>query len=364
MEFDGTALQQARQYLAENAALRNAVGACADDALGPEPIGVGEHNLNYAFDVPSTGNRFVLRINVARQPFHADQVGYEFAALEALERSGRTPRPVYLDNSQDAPGEGALVESFCAGEVLDFDNLRPGDLRCAAQIMADVHAVAVSSEESGLYQPEDPLRTLYEECVERFEIYRASAFEDGRITRWVERFIKVADPANLPPRPQVESAHIVNTETLPSHFIIPASSAKKAARNEIGHGRFCEEPGYFVDWERPIIGEVAQDIAYFVAPTTTFWDSEFIFDSDQADSFIEDYWRAVDGRFERGSFDARFRAFRMMTALRSATWFCRALLNYGEGGVGHTTVKTARKFPVYLSDEFMNMLAKDCFGLD
>ena len=78
---------------------------------------------------------------------------------------------------------------------------------------------------------------------------------------------------------------------------------------------------------------------------------------------MQDYWRAVDGRFARGEFDARFRAFRMMTALRSTTWFCRALLNCGKGGSGHTTPKTARKFPIYLSDEFMDMIAKDCFGL-
>ena len=118
-----------------------------------------------------------------------------------------------------------------------------------------------------------------------------------------------------------------------------------------------------MDWERPILGEVAQDLAYFVAPTTTFWDSEFLFTADQADGVVEEYWRAVDGRFPRGGFGARFRAFRMMTALRSTTWFCKALPVYLGRAEGHMTERTRRKFPAYLSDEFMEMLARDCFGL-
>ena len=111
MDFSDGNIQQARDYLANNVALREAVGAGSGDALEPIPLGMGEHNLNYSFEVPSSNKRYVLRINVSRQPFHEDQVGYEFAALQALAASGRTPMPVYLDNSPTAPAEGALVES-------------------------------------------------------------------------------------------------------------------------------------------------------------------------------------------------------------------------------------------------------------
>lgn len=53
----------------------------------------------------------------------------------------------------------------------------------------------------------------------------------------------------------------------------------------------------------------------------------------------------------------------MMTALRSTTWFCKALPVYLGRAEGHMTERTRRKFPAYLSDEFMEMLARDCFGL-
>ena len=354
----------ARDYLNANAALRGALGIGDGVVLEPHYLGVGEHNLNYRFEDPGSGRAFVLRVNVVPQPFHDDQVAYEFAALKMVEPSGCTPRALYLDNGPDAPGKGALVISFCEGDELDFDNLRAGDLRCVAQIMANVHAVAVG-DECPLHRPADPLRGLFGECLERFEVYRASAFEDARVTKWAETFIAAARKGLDVPCLPSDCRHVVNTETLPSHFLIPAEAAARAAAASPagGHGVFCEQPGWFVDWERPVVGEVAQDVAYFTSPTSTFWDSEFMFPESQVDQFVQDYWRAVDGRFERGNFDERFRSWRMMTALRSVTWFCRALIAYKGDSGAHTTEKTARKFETYLSDEFMELLAADVFGL-
>ena len=266
-----SALEQAEDYICDNAELLAALDIREVALSMLKPLGMGEHNKNFWFAHPTTGEKFVLRVNVASQPFHDDQVAYEFVALEALAKSGRVPRPVYLDNSSAALGKGVLVESFCEGDMLDFDHLRPGDLRCAAQIMADVHAVAVSRD-CPLHRPSDPLRGLMEECVERFDVYRRSAFEDSRITSWTRRFLEASQRALDTAPPPRDREHIVNTETLPSHFLIPAASALQAAANDVPSGIFCANPGYFVDWERPIVGEVAQDVAYFVSPTTTFWD--------------------------------------------------------------------------------------------
>lgn len=351
----------AHSYLNENDALRIAVKACREDVLEPQFLGMGEHNLNYRFEVPSSGRRYVLRVNKVTQPFHDDQVAYEYEALLALEASGRTPKPMYLDNTESAPFEGAMVIGFCEGDQLDFDRLRPGDLRCAAQIMADVHAVRPTSE-CRLFHPKDPLKTLFEECVQRFELYRRSSSEDARITRWVERIFSAAEEVTRTTRPASARAHIINTEPLPSHFLIPERSARQAA-SASGTGRFCDEPGFFVDWERPVIGEVAQDVAYFVSPTTTFWDSEHLFPADEVQEFAEDYWLAVDGRFSRDGFDERFKAFLTMTVLRSATWCCRALVGLDTGTHVQMTDKARTKLPVYLSDEFMHMLVYDYLGL-
>lgn len=402
--------RQAAEYLRANEALHEALGTDARSCSDLHPLGEGEHNLNFWFRDEAGGRKFVLRINVAAQPFHKNQVRYEYEALRALEPSGRVPQPFYVDDSAQALGKGVLVIGFCEGRQLDFDHLRPGDLECAAQLMADIHAVPVG-EACPLFRPENPLRTLFDECVDRYRAYRASAFEDARVTKWVERFFKVAEPVSRELCPAADCSHIVNTETLPSHFLIPAESSAAAAScgaslladrlmaesSAGGHlpgeraaegsslplslaGRSpakpptsvspalgsrracCQNPGSFVDWERPIVGEVAQDVAYFVAPTTTFWDSEFLFPADAVGEFVESYWRAVDGRFDRGGFDDRFRAWRMMTALRSVTWCCRALVTLGsEDSAAHITEKAKAKLPVYLSDDFMSLLDRECF---
>ncbi len=375
-------LEQARAYLRENAALREALSIAADAPLACEALGAGEHNDNYVFsaadaaygagaahgenrlvegaaafapDAPGTpAARYVLRINVAPQPFHADQVAYEEAALRALAESGRTPRVLYRDSSPDAPGAGVLVISFCEGQMLDFDALRPGDLRCAAKIMADIHAVPVAVG-CPLHRPAEPLRELFDECMARYEVYRVSGHADARISRPAEelacRARALMDSAPAPDTPP----SIVNTETLAAHFLIPRESAAAAAA-AAPDAPFCGDPGFFVDWERPLVGDLAQDLAYFTAPTTTFWDSErFLTTREEAD-FIESYWREVDGRIDRGNFDARYPAWRALTALRSTTWCCKAWAQCGGHPESHPSAKAREKLAAYLSDAFFERL--------
>lgn len=329
----------AQRYVNGNDALKQAVGAGAQDAITLTPLGEGEHNVNFLMtangaDAPA----FVLRVNVLPQPFHACQVHYEHEALTAVAPSGRTPLPIYVDASAAAPGEGVLVETFCPGRQLDFDALQPGDLERCARIMADIHATPVAAD-CPLHRPADPLRELYAECLERFQVYRASAYEDARISGWVDAFCTDAERAIEAAGEADGAPHIVNTETLASHFLLPEG----------------DDAGWFVDWERPILGEVAQDLAFFLAPTTTFWDSSFLFPAADVDAFLQQYWRAVGGRFAPGAFEARFNAWMKVSVLRAVAWCCKALIRYGGSGA-HTTSKAAAKIPIYLSDEFLEPL--------
>lgn len=367
-------LSMAYDYLQLNTELRNALEIPNDSVLEPCNLGQGEHNKNFYFTDKASGRKFVLRINVISQSFHKNQVAYEFGALQELESSNCTPKPLYCDNSKSFIPYGVMIISFCEGVELDFDNLQPNDLHCAVQLMANVHAVKVT-ENTSLFRPKDPLGELFKECIKRFRFYYSSAFEDSRITKWVERFISVTQSMldNTTPN-TYDCRHIINTETLPSHFLVPSPASSKASnsasdkanspnKNKLNARRDyerCSNPGYFIDWERPIIGEVAQDLAYFVAPTTTFWDSNYLFPQSQIEKVIDDYWKAVDGRFEQGNFQRRFKAFQIMTILRSTTWCCKALVQYGTKGE-HKTDKTAEKLPIYLSDEFMEYLATEYF---
>ncbi len=351
-------LSQVRAYAAQCEPLRSALGIPRDAALSVRLLGMGEHNENYLVSVEGDARSFVVRVNVAQQPFHRRQAAYEFSALRALSSSGRVPRPYVLDESKRFVPYDVLIIGFCEGLQLDYDAPRPGELACAMQLLADIHAVPVS-DECSLHRPADPLAELFEECCQRLAAYRFSGFAEKRLTTWAEHFCAKTAAAVDATQPDCARLHIVNTEPLASHFLIPDSAARCA--NESGLP--VESPGSFVDWERPIIGEPAQDLAYALAPTTTFWDSDTLLSPEQAASCIDLYWRAVDGRFARGSFEQRYEAYRMVSVLRSVTWCLRAIPVYRGHVPGHTTKKTAAKLPVYLSEEFMEMIARECFGL-
>lgn len=349
----------ATDYLARNTRLQETLGIPANTILVPHPLGMGEHNLNYWFENPISHDKHVLRINVTKQPFHDDQVRYEFTALELLESSRCTPKPLYLDDSPDAPCEGAMVIGFCEGEQLDFDDLLPDDLDRAAKIMAGVHSVPVPRN-CPLYRPKNPIRKLFDECLDRYSLYERSGFADpeviGRMDRFAHLTASAVDAYEFDPK----QAHIVNTETLASHFLLPKDRRSRQALSETDDN-IIDAPGCFVDWERPIIGDVAEDVAFFVAPTTTFWDSDRLFPTEQIDGFVDLYWKAVCDRFVRGNFDSRFAAFLKVAIFRALTWCCRAVVQQKSGAKIHMTDKAKAKVPIYLSEEFMDDLLQECF---
>lgn len=342
-------LQTAANYLANNKGLRCALGIADEAFLQPAFLGAGEHNRNFVFCDPATRKKFVLRINVAPQSFHSNQVAYEAEALRVLGQTDRAPKVLYVDSSKRLLNYNALVISFCEGRMLHYDHLQEGDLERAVRIMADIHAAPIPAN-CMLTRPEDPLKSLFNECMQRFELYLGSPAQDERLTRWALRFIDAMRPRLELKHDHSHNCHIVNTEPLAAHFLLP-------------HTPLGSHPGYFVDWERPIISDVAQDLAYFSAPTTTYWDSEYLMPMHKANELMELYWKTVDGRFEMGDFEERFKSWRMMAGLRSAMWCCKAIAQISLNPNTYITQKALDKLPVYLSDEFMDMVAKECFYL-
>ena len=86
-------------------AFLNPLGIPAGTELKFTVLGQGEYNLNYVFTHPATNQKLVLRINTGSQMHLHDQIAYEYAALEYLQSSGRTPKPVccYPDRGSSSP---------------------------------------------------------------------------------------------------------------------------------------------------------------------------------------------------------------------------------------------------------------------
>ena len=264
-------MEEAIRFVEGNDELARALGVEGPEELAVRPLAQGEHNANFLLRA-GDGRRFVLRINCASQLGLADQIGYEYGALRVLAPSGRTPEPLYVDGTRRRIGRGVLVESFVEGAWIDLRD--PRQVREAARALADVHSVAAPPD-GALLRPEDPLRAQLESCRRLFDGYRGSDLAEARVVGAVDELLALAQRAvdAAPAVSTPERSHVLNTEAVPSHFLIDA-----AGRASI------------VDWEKPVLGEVAQDVAYFLSPTTTIWDSDVVFDAEGRTQFLDAYW--------------------------------------------------------------------------
>lgn len=332
-------------YLQRNRALLDALEIDAADAvaLTAVPLKQGEHNDNFTFEHPRTHAKHVLRVNYASQMALDDQIGYEYRALECLQPSGRSPRPRYLDSSKQLHGHGVLVMDFCEGAHLDYGI--PSNVVEAAAMLADVHAVPVESD-CPLQRPGDPLHSQFGACVAFFENYRRSALADDQVVKAIDRMKRMVERVLETPFDPADSAHIQNTEAVALHFLIPDDGS----------------PGHMVDWEKPIVGEVAQDVAYFLSPTTTIWDSDFIFSAPERMAFLDTYWNQVAGRFPQGRFEQRFDAYVKSNCLLGITWSANAWVEYHDPDRPLKNAKTFEKLKQYLSQDFLDQCFDICFG--
>lgn len=311
-------------YLKSDAFL-SPLGIPAGTELAFSILGQGEYNLNYTFLHPVTGEKLVLRINTGSQMHLENQIGYEFSALQALESSGRTPKPLLC-----CPELGILVMQWLPGIALDYNT----DMDIAAGILADIHSVPIP-EGCKLIRPAAPALAIYEECLEMVQHYYEWEEANPTVTELLRTL--VAEIGKLPlAEPSDAPLCIVNTELNSGNFLIDHS----------GHS-------HLIDWEKPLISEPAQDLGHFLAPTTTFWKTDVILTPEQVRSFTARYIAAVENRMDCTTLSQRLPLFFTVTCLRGVTWCAMAYREYCQPGRDIHNADTFRKLQAYLDPAFL-----------
>lgn len=340
--FSEKHMNLAERFVDGNAKLRTALGLDENASLEAVPLGSGEHNVNFSLWSCGRDLGRVLRINLGTQTGNERQVTYEASALKVLESSTRVPRVFYVDDTKRRIPQGVMVIEFRRGAWLDYGNAVA--MEEAARVMADVHAVAPAGN-CPIKRAKDPLRAYFDVCRTFYRNYLASPYADAMVTGYVDEFFAHAKRALKVPHDMRDDAHILNTEPLASQFLIPEDGGA----------------GSLIDWEKPVLGEVAQDVAYFLSPTSTIWDTDYVLDAAERQKFVGDYWRAVDGRFPMGRFEERLAAYVKMTCLLAITWSCNAVVEYNDPARELKTERTKRLLPVYLSEEYLANLLDNWF---
>jgi len=302
-----------------------------------EFLAQGEYNINYLIE--DQEEKYVMRLNLGSQMNLDDQIGYEFSALEALAASGVTPRPFYLDNSQEKLDYGLLMMEYLPGRHLDYQK----DLKAAAKVFARIHKLDADAD--NLIREEKPLTAIWDECDSLLDQYFNSELADPEIKDFLRRM-----KADLAEKKEKESElmgllpeAVVNTEVNSNNFII----------NE----KF--NLAYLVDWEKPLVTSPLQDLSHFMVPTTTLWKSNFIFNQGEEEEFLHHYLkeRGMDSKYHEVK-DA-LKLFNQFSAMRGISWSAMAWVEYQTTDREIKNKDTFETMDSYLRLDFLEMLFPD-----
>lgn len=326
-----------RAYV-ESKGYRKALGLPEEREEEYRLLDQGEYNRNYLFTHPVTGKRLVLRINFGSQMHLEHQIEYEYGALKLLEGSGRTPRPLYVDGSRAVLPNGVMVMEYLPGHALNYET----ELFRAADCLADIHSVPVPAEHP-LIRPENPVRAILEECEEMVRTYMDSPLGNPAKKKIIRELLDLVwtEADSLAP---AEYLCCINTELNSTNFLMNS-------RDES-----CDGTDYLIDWEKPLLGEPAQDLGHFLAPTTTFWKTDVILDEERMRAFTERYRAAVGDRFETEGLWERVSVYMTVTCLRGITWCAMAWVEYQQPGRELVNESTWRKLEAYLDNGFLKRI--------
>jgi aminoglycoside phosphotransferase (APT) family kinase protein len=318
------------------------VGELAGRRFTATALAQGEYNLNYL--ITDGVHRFVFRVNIGTQIGRSDQILYEYQALELLEKSGVTPKPVFVDNSRQRIDQGISIMEYLPGEPLDYRR----DLRQAAGVLARIHQVPVPAHGNPLIREDAPLSLIYNECAQLLQHYLDSELADPRIKTFLAEVLAWADDARARERfyQQDPWPCIVNTEVNSGNFIVNREKGTL----------------HLIDWEMPRYGDPSQDLAHFCSPMTTLWKTDYrITDSEKTD-FIRAYLQEISDAHLKDTLDERIRLREPFVWLRGICWSAMGWVAYQSDFSGIQNQDTWQTLCRYLRLEFIRSIFDPVLG--
>jgi aminoglycoside phosphotransferase (APT) family kinase protein len=307
-----------------------------------EPLAQGEYNLNYL--ISSDSLQLVFRVNIGTQIDRADQIVYEYKALDLLKHSGVTPRPYFVDDTRRFFDRGILIMDYLPGEALDYNRNLPE----AAALLATVHQVDVPAENNHLIREDAPLSLIYEECAGLLQRYFDSDLADPAIRDYLMDLRAWADTARSGEDYYRQDPWpcIVNTEVNSGNFIV---NRKKGTI-------------HLVDWEMPRWGDPSQDLSHFCSPLTTLWKTDWRMSPAKKRDFLNSYCRHIQDRHLRDTLEERVRLRDPFVYLRGISWSAMGWTAYQTEFSGMKNPDTWAKLQQYLNLEFIRSLFDPVVG--
>ena len=289
-------------------------------------LGAGEYNINFTFDDGDL--KKVLRINMKSQMNLENQIEYEYETLQLLKDSGVTPKPYDLVTQTNLLPYKYLTMEFLKGRPLNYQI----DMYIAAYLLSKVHNTPYG--DNNLINATNPFQLMFDECKQMAGEYLAWDKADEKVSSYINRFLEKCLTL-IPEKYSIANPCIINTELNSGNFLI-------------GEGK---EDSYVIDWEKALIGECEQDLAHFLAPTTTFWKTDIILSETEINEFLETYgnYRNFDRK--------RFERYLIFNCLRGVTWCSMAFRQYSENDKMLMDDTTFKKIASYIELEFLEKVS-------
>ena len=289
-------------------------------------LGAGEYNINFTFDEGDL--KKVLRINMKSQMNLENQIEYEYETLQLLKDSGVTPKPYDLVTETNLLPYKYLTMEFLKGRPLNYQT----DMYIAAYLLSKVHNTPYG--DNNLINATNPFQLMFDECKQMAGEYLSWDKADEKVSSYINRFLEKCLTL-IPEKYSIANLCIINTELNSGNFLI-------------GEGK---EDSYVIDWEKVLIGECEQDLAHFLAPTTTFWKTDIILSENEINEFLEEYrnYRNFDRK--------RFERYLIFNCLRGVTWCSMAFRQYSENDKMLMDDTTFKKIASYIELEFLEKVS-------
>lgn len=286
-------------------------------------LAAGEYNQNFL--VRAGKEQLVFRINHGSQLGLADQIGYEFKALRCVAPSGVTPRPLRVHSDPHPFGGGVLLMRYLPGSPLVYER----DWERAAKIFARIHALPPCQD---LLTQEDPVEAIASESLALIRRYPEHALTRQRDTLldYHARIVRLGEENRL--FFAADRLCVVNTEVNSGNFLV------------------APETAYLVDWEKAVLSSRHQDLAHFLAPTTTLWKTETLFTSEQKTDFLRAYRRHLPDPPPLEELQHLCRVMEQVIILRGLSWCFMAHHEYAHAAKSLTDERTRTRIDLYMRD--------------
>ncbi len=300
------------------------------------PLAGGEYNLNFL--LTAGDEKRVFRVNIDTQIGRADQILYEFKALQLLSGSGVTPQPYFVDDSRREIDRGVSIMEYLPGRLLDYAT----DRDAAADLFARIHQVPVDAAQNHLIREDAPLDLIYRECAGLLQTYFDSDLADPDIRVFLREVIDWARAARRRERFYQEDPWpcIVNTEVNAGNFIV------NPERGSI----------HLIDWEMPRWGDPSQDLCHFCSPLTTLWKTDYCMTAADKHDFIAHYAAGIGDRHLRDTLPERIRLRDPFVYLRGISWSAMGWVAYQTEFSGVKNPDTWETLKRYMQIDFIRPL--------